>query len=88
MFKYFYEPTENCQYYIGETVYIKALYKSIRRNKSTSLTPLFCGTPRFNMDRLIYALCIDENGYVTICNSDAMLAILMFSNSIKQEEKI
>lgn len=65
------------EYYVGKTADIKAMYKSIARNKSTDMCPLFCDFPKFSEYRQVYALCIDENNYITIINSDTMLAILL-----------
>lgn len=69
--------TRYSEYYVGETANIKSLYKSICRNKATNLRPMFCGFPKFSENKSIYALCIDDKGYVTIINSDTMLAILI-----------
>lgn len=79
MFKHYLVTFEEvtCEYYVGATENVKALYKSIRRNKSTGLMPAFCGSPKFAEGKSVYALCIDENNYITIVNSDTMLSILI-----------
>lgn len=71
------------EYYVGATSDIKALYGAIRRNKATWLQPAFLNSPVFSEHKHVYALCIDENNYVKVLNSDTMLEILLDrSNSI------
>lgn len=69
-------------YYVGETADIKAMYKSILRNRTSNLRPMFCDFPKFSDNKSIYALCIDEfAGWVSIVNSDTMLAMII-SNEV------
>ena len=63
-------------YYVGATSDIKAIYKSIRRNKCTNLCPMFCESPKFSELKTTYALCISDN-YITIINSDTMLSMII-----------
>ena len=68
-------------YYVGETADIKAMYKSIRRklekDMSMSLELLFVDFPKFNPNKSVYALCVDERGYITVVNSDTMMSIIV-----------
>lgn len=64
-------------YYVGETADIKALYKSIRRNKWTNLVPLFVESPKFSENKSVYALCIENDKYVSVVNSDTMLHMII-----------
>lgn len=59
--------------YIGNTADIKAMYKSIARNKHTELMHIFCDAPRFSESKRIYAL--DNN--ISIVNSDTALYMLL-----------
>ena len=68
-------------YYVGATSDIKALYKSIvRHSEECGIMPLFQSSPKFNIEKSTYALCIEYtdfyNNYVTVVNSDTMLAII------------
>ena len=68
-------------YYVGKTADIKAVYKSICKHSNESgIMPLFQGSPKFNPEKSVYALCIEytdyNSYYVTIVNSDTMLAII------------
>lgn len=85
MFKhYIYQDNDNMQeFYVGKTSDIKALYKAIRRNKSTNLYPLFCDTPKFSESKLIYALCIDEDGGISIANSDTMMYLICMGEVVE-----
>lgn len=67
-------------YYIGKTSDIKAMYKSIVRNRTSNLSRMFLTTPKFSDSKDMYALCINNENYVTIVNSDTMLSILMDNN--------
>ena len=80
MFKHYYVTDlfgRTDEFYVGATADIKALYKSIRRNKSTLLCPWHIDMPKFSDKKNIYALCIDEENYIHIVNSDTMLSILI-----------
>lgn len=73
-----YEQTgDNSMFYVGQTADIKAMFKSIARNKTTDLVPLFCDAPIFSDAKQVYALCIDNDGYVNIINSDTFLAMIL-----------
>lgn len=76
----------NSIYYVGTTEDIKALYKSIKRSETTDLIPMFCEQPKFNMNKNIYALCIDENQYFYIVSSDTMLRLII-EEDIKEVKK-
>lgn len=73
------------EYYVGATSNIKALYKSIRRNRHTNLCQKYCDTPKFSESKSMYALCIDELGFVTVINSDTMLSMII--DGLVQEVK-
>lgn len=77
---------ENMIYYIGNTDEISAMYKSMSRaaykGGRTDLYPRFADPPKFAEWRRVYALCIDENGYFTIVNSDLMLSLLLSCDRI------
>ena len=75
------------EYYVGETADIKAMYKSIARNKITGLCPEFEGSPKFSDKKSVYALCIDEFNYFSVVNSDTMLSILLDNNIVIVEVK-
>ena len=45
--KKYYNENSDSVVYAGETADIKAMYKSIARNKNTDLMPLFSGSPRY-----------------------------------------
>ena len=73
-----YEDIESCEvYYVGQASDIKAMYKAIRRNKVVNLYPMFCKCPKFAENKSIYALCINEDGFFTIVNSDTMLKLII-----------
>ena len=70
------------EYYVGETSDIKALYKSISRNKSSDLCPAFSSFPKFT--KQVYGLCIDEYNNVYIISSDTILYMII--NGMLEEE--
>ena len=86
MFK-IYEDVETYEvYYVGSTLDIKALFKSIRRNRSTNLYPLFSETPKFSENKNIYALCVNyDDNFITVVNSDTMLSMII--DDLVQEMK-
>lgn len=73
----FINPENGELYIVGATSDIKAIYKSIARNYNTEITPYYNGSPIFAANKQIYAICITENSWMTVINSDTMLAILM-----------
>lgn len=75
--KKYYNENSDSVVYAGETADIKAMYKSIVRNKNTDLMPLFSGSPRFSDSKRVYGLNIDESGHITIINSDCLAAMIL-----------
>ena len=76
---------EDCLYLVGEKKDIKAIYKSIARNKNTDIFPLFNGYPIF-ADRWIYAICIDnKSNAMTIVNSDTILGMIWEGSIVETE---
>ena len=73
----FISPENGNLYIVGATSDIKAIYKSIAHNKNTEITPYYNGSPIFAGNKQIYAICIDADNWMTVINSDTMLAILM-----------
>ena len=75
-------------FYIGNTDEIRAMYKSMSRaaykGGRTDLYPRFADPPKFSDWRRCYGLCIDEEGYFTIVNSDLLLSLLLECNKIKE----
>ncbi|MCM1327305.1 MAG: hypothetical protein NC249_11860, partial [Lachnoclostridium sp.] len=71
------EGTDDCVYYVGATADIKAMYKSIARNKNTEISPMFCDAPKFSEQKQVYALCIDKDNWLTVVNSDTMLSLIL-----------
>ena len=82
MLKKYYDIETNEIYYVGATSDIKAWYKSMRRNGS--LCPLFGEDPKFSEEKSVYALCINDDGYFTVVNSDTMLYLII--NNLVEEE--
>lgn len=72
-------------FYVGSTADIKAVYKSIVRNRSrhwsdgecTNIAPLFMDSPVFSKKRAIYGLCIDRDNWITVVNSDTLLMSIL-----------
>lgn len=64
-------------YYIGGTADIKAMYKSIARNRNCGIYPQYCDSPKFSEKKSIYALCIDADGRMAVVNSDTFIAMLL-----------
>ena len=81
MFKHYYSTDllgKTVEFYVGATADIKALYKSIRRNKATRLYPMFCDSPKFSDNKMVYALCVNyDTGYIFVVNSDTMLSMIV-----------
>lgn len=72
-------------YYVGETLEIKRMYSALRkaiRKGDTNLMFLFAGNPRFNPDKQIYAICI-EDGFIFTVDSDTMLSLIV-SGDVKE----
>ena len=73
--------------YVGDTEDIKALYKSIARNKNTDIYPLFCHMPKFSKYRTIYGLNIDVDRHqMMIINADSCMYILLQEGFVKEHE--
>lgn len=62
---------------VGSTADIKAMYKSIVRNKSTDLRPLFCENPKFSKYKQVYGLIIDDDNFVRVISSDAAMEYIL-----------
>ena len=75
--KKFISPENGNLYIVGATSDIKAIYKSIARNCNTEIAPYYNGSPIFRNDRWCYAICITEDNWMTVINSDTFLAFLM-----------
>ena len=71
-------------YYVGATLDIKAIYKSIARNKNTDIFPLFVEKPIF-ADRYIYGICIDKDYAMTVVNSDTILAMILEGDIVETD---
>lgn len=69
--------------YVGETSQIKAMYKSIARNKDTEIRPLYSDEPQFSETKQMYGLNIEEDKWMTVVNSDTVLHILMQEGLLK-----
>lgn len=80
--KNFFNTVEGDIYYVGSTADIKAMYKSIARNQNTDIRPLFCEAPKFSESRLVYAICIDKDGWMTVVNSDTMMLLILAGDVI------
>lgn len=62
--------------YLGTKEDIKAMYKSIARNKNTAIVPKFGGSsPKFTKE--VYGLLIDKRNWMSIINPDtfALMAL-------------
>ncbi len=73
-----------CYLIVGDTEDIKATYKSLARNKHSNILPLYCGSPKFSEEKLIYGIQIypaidqlPDTLYMVIVSSDVILAELM-----------
>lgn len=71
-----YELEDETILYIGETKDIKAMYKSIARNKNTEIKPLYTDMPIFSEYKSVYGLAIYDN-WMTVFNSDTCMVALM-----------
>lgn len=81
MFRKF-EDAENNLYIVGATDDIKATYKAICRHNTwdcwaTRIEPKFLEFPTFSDNKLVYALCIDEDYEMTVVNSDTLLSLII-----------
>ena len=78
--KRYLNPVTESTYFVGSTTTIKALYKSIDRASkkgNTGMCPLFFDFPCFRESKMVYALCVDHNGFMTVINSDTMLSMIV-----------
>ena len=71
----YYKSDENF-YIVADKATIKGIYKAISRH-SECISPIHCSFPIFSEHKAIYALCIDDNGWMSVVNSDTMLAIII-----------
>ena len=80
---------ESPHMYIGTTMEIKAVYKSICRNeKNHNIVDFFGGLNergKFSQYKSMYGLMFDSHKNMTIINSDTALSIL-FDDGIEKEE--
>lgn len=73
-------------YYVSTTAEIKAVFNSIYRGimkSNTDLMMLFSEKPIFNAQKQVYAICVNDNRYVYIINSDTMLSLIV-SGDVKE----
>ena len=64
-------------YYIGETAEIKAMYKSIARNRNTNIRPLYGDAPKFSPYNQVYGILIDKDGWMSVITSDVFAWMLV-----------
>lgn len=83
MIKKYYGVNEKEEYYVGATEDIKAMYKSIARNESSGIIPLFCENAKFSISRQVYALCISDSGFVYVVDSDTMLSLILSGDVVQ-----
>lgn len=69
--------SETCVYYVGQNEDMKAIYKSIARNRHTAIKVWYFHAPRHSEYNQIYALRIDKNGLLTVANSNEIQAFLI-----------
>lgn len=77
-------------WYVGESVDIKALVKSLKRherkcdkhNLMCNINSYFCGTPIIKPYRA-YGLSIDEDGYWIIHNADTFLKDILLNENVE-----
>ena len=50
---------------------------------NTDLMMLFSEKPIFNAEKQVYAICVNDNRYVYIINSDTMLSLIV-SGDVKE----
>lgn len=81
---------ENSIIYMGRTVDIRAMYRSIVRayhKYHTNLTPLFSEMPRFSEVKMAYGIVIDEEGFFHVISSDVFTAMLLAGELVEVEEE-
>lgn len=72
--------------FLGSVDEIKALYKSIVRNKHTNIYPTFDDFPKFSVWKAVYALLIYDNKQMLVINSD-MFAMMLLDGDIEEVPK-
>lgn len=72
-------------YYIGETAEIKAMYKSIARNRNTNIRPLYGDAPKFSPYKQVYGILIDKDGWMSVITSD-VFAWMLVSGDITERK--
>ena len=75
------------EFFVGKTEEIRAIYKSIARNKNTRITPAFSEFPRFSENKQVYVIHVDMIGRMTLLTSDDFTLMLLKENSQKYREK-
>lgn len=88
MKKYF-NISENSTIYMGRTVDIKAMYKSIVRayhKYNTNFIPLFSET-RFSEARMTYGIVMDEDSFFYPISSDTFTAMLICGELVEVKEE-
>lgn len=67
--------------YVGKTEDIKAMYKSINRNKHCNISPFFCSIAKFSDRKEVYGIVIEprQNGsqYMSISTSDIIMSEIL-----------
>lgn len=90
MFKKYYNAKENAIIYVGRTVDIRAMYRSMAsasRKYHTDLIPLFSGIPLFSEVKMTYGLVIDGDfGFFCIIDSDTFTAMLLAGELVEVKE--
>lgn len=71
--------TVDGQLFIGETKEIEAMFNSIVKNRNTDIRPLYAEKPIFSENKQFYGLLVDHDNWMTVVNSDTVLAILLAS---------
>lgn len=71
------------EFFVGETQEIRAIYKSIARNKNTTITPVFSGTPKFSENKQVYVIHVDMIGWMTLLTSDDF-ALMVLEGKLKE----
>lgn len=74
--KMFYSAEGTETYICGATADIKAIYKSIARQGGFYF-PRYTEMPKFSESKQVYAICLEDDGQITIINSDTMLAMVL-----------
>lgn len=65
------------EFFVGKTEEIRAIYKSIARNKNTRITPAFPEFPRFSENKQVYVIHVDMIGWMTLLTSDDFALMLL-----------